>query len=311
MDRTYRATILRAEPNIKVESVNALMAIAVAMEEEAGRRYCQIGERMRLQGERSLFELFTFLAGIEDKHAAQIRERSQSIGGRLPEGVAVGWDLPEGFQEEEGRSYLLTPYSALAIAVRNEDRAFAFYAYLAAHAQDRGIREAAEELAKDELDHAALLRRERRKAWRTHPRAEAVEARDLGVFLAYVSAIESAAARAHRDLSKQLAQQGRQFEATIFEEAARSEEHCAREAVDRGALRPIAIFDTPSAETIRDGLRLLEYAFDQYAETAERTQDERVLAAAQDFQRQALQRLSYAQGALGGVSETKADRGER
>ena len=64
-------------------------------------------------------------------------------------------------------SAALTPYKALTIAVQNEERGFAFYSYIAAHIEDAGGgRNAAEQLAREELRHAALLRRERRRAWR-------------------------------------------------------------------------------------------------------------------------------------------------
>ena len=62
--------------------------------------------------------------------------------------------------------YTVTAYRVLAIAVRNEQRAFAFFAYVAAHAPDQELRQLAEDLAHERLGHAATLRRERRKAWR-------------------------------------------------------------------------------------------------------------------------------------------------
>ncbi len=298
-DQGRRTPLLRAEPAFEVTSIDELMAVATAMEEEAARRYRQMAERMRLQSEPDLAALFTFLAGIEDKHAAQVRDRSASITGRVPDSAPVRWELPEKFEEEEGRSYLLTPYRALAIAVRNEDRAFAFYAYLSAHAEAPEIRQVAEELAKDELDHAALLRRERRKAWRHERHEEPWEPADLAALLAHVAAIEAFTAKAHRALSARLAAEGRDREARLFEEAARDEESCARDAASRGASGPAESFAGTPPETARDGLRLLEYAFNQYQEIAERAQDEAVLTAAQDFEARALRRLSYVQGAIG------------
>jgi rubrerythrin len=274
------------------------MAVATAMEEEAAARYRQMSNRMRLQGEESLAGLFTFLAGIEEKHAAHVRERSVRFSGHVPDTGAIRWELPEKFEEEESRSYLLTPYRALAIAVRNEDRAFAFYSYLAAHAETAEIRRIAEELAKDELDHAALLRRERRKAWRTERPAQPSGPADAGAFLARIAAIESFTARAHRALAARLVEQGRTFEAGVFEEAAEDEERGARDAESRST-GPAIVLNEASPETLRDGLRLLEYAFDQYAEVADKASDELVLTVAQEFEARALRRLSYVQGLIG------------
>lgn len=293
--------LLTREPSIDIASVERLMAIARAMEQEAERRYGEMAQRMRLLGEDELAALFTFLARIEGKHAAHVAERSIELIGRVPDPAAVRWELPERFEDEEGHSYLLTPYKALAIAVRNEDRAFAFYSYLAAHAANAAIRRHAEELAKEELDHAALLRRERRKAWRRESRQVPPKTPDpanLGQLLARVAAIEEFTAKAHRVLSARLAGEGREREAGLFDEAAKDEELVAREAAE-GAEGPVPAFGRSSSQTVRDGLRLLEYAFNQYTEIADHARDETVLNEAQRFASHALKRLSYVSGSLG------------
>lgn len=289
---------LNAEPSIEVGSIGQMFAVAIAMEEEAAARYRGLAERMRLQGVRDLEALFLFLADIEEKHAGQVRSRSAAHVAHVDKIDSVRWELPEKFEEQEGRSYVLTPYSALAIAVRNEDRAFAFYAYLAAHAPSPDIRTAAEELARDELEHASLLRRERRKAWRT----QAIEAPqaipgNLASFLARVAAVEQLSARGHRSLAARLSAEGHAFEARLFAQVADEEERSAREAKAGNTASPRG--KLPRADTIRDGLRLLESAFNQYAEIAEQARDEAVMRTAQDFEARALRRLSFVQGALG------------
>ena len=130
-------------------------------------RYRELAERMGLQLEPELEKLFGFLATLEDKHTAQISERA----GDLPPDAAMRpWphtagDVPEVFNEEAARSATLSPYVALAIAVRNEERAFAFYCHAAA-AAPADIQAIAEDLARDELQHASLLRHARRAAFR-------------------------------------------------------------------------------------------------------------------------------------------------
>jgi len=59
----------------------------------------------------------------------------------------------------------MTPYRALSMAVRNEERAFAFWSYVAGFAQDLEIKKAAEAMAREELGHVAILRKERRRAY--------------------------------------------------------------------------------------------------------------------------------------------------
>jgi rubrerythrin len=80
----------------------------------------------------------------------------------------VRWELPQTFDDEgtgTASPGLVTPYRALSMAVRNEERAFTFWGYIAAHAESHEIGQAAESMAREELGHVALLRRERRRAY--------------------------------------------------------------------------------------------------------------------------------------------------
>src|SRR5581483_5216903 len=64
----------------------------------------------------------------------------------------------------------------LAMAVRNEERTFAFWSYLAAYSADPEIKQASESMVKEELGHVATLRKERRSAYhREHDRKERSE----------------------------------------------------------------------------------------------------------------------------------------
>jgi len=110
----------------RVSSAEELMAMAKVMEQEAARRYRELAARMRLRGEDHLGGLFEFLAGVEDKHVRKIDDRALERSAKPLPTMPVGWQIPENFDDEEGASRLLTPYRALALAVRNEDRAFAF-----------------------------------------------------------------------------------------------------------------------------------------------------------------------------------------
>jgi rubrerythrin len=51
------------------------------------------------------------------------------------------------------------------MAVQNEERAFAFWSYMAASAKTPDIKSASEAMAREELGHVATLRRERRRAY--------------------------------------------------------------------------------------------------------------------------------------------------
>ena len=156
-----------------IGSSQALLTLANALEREAARRYRDLAERMRLTMQPELETLFGFLATLEDRHGEQIaQQRISDLAFESParSPVLVAWEVPENFDEEAARSATLSPYTALAIAVRNEERAFAFYCHAAAAAADINVRLIAEDLARDELRHASLLRHARRAAFRREDR---------------------------------------------------------------------------------------------------------------------------------------------
>jgi rubrerythrin len=302
--------ILKHEPAGRIASPDELLAIAHAMEREAGRRYRELADHMRRQGEEQLVTLFDFLARIEDKHAEEIDARARAVIGKPVDPARVRWELPENFDEAEARSHLLTPYRALAIAVRNEERAFAFFTYLAANAENDDVRRLAEQSAMDELDHAALLRRERRKAWRSHgkwempSRPEAERVVSVAELLVRSATIERAAAAEHQALAKALAAQGNHVVAELFEQASADEQSTADEAAARlgpSANIPKAPHPAGPARTIPDGLRILEDTFERYAYISEQSADEGLLIEAQKLAERALRRLTYAKGSIGNM----------
>lgn len=292
-------------PPRAVGSAEELLAIAYAMEHEAGRRYGELAARMRAQGEERLAALFEFLSEVEGKHADQVAARALAIMGKPPDPALVKWELPERFDDADASSSLLTPYRALAIAVRNEDRAFAFFSYLAASAPDDRIREMAEHCAKDELDHAALLRRERRKSWRREggqdsARSRAARVQSLADLLREAQAMERAAADGHRALAATLSAGGDSAVAALFEAAAADEAALADELKAESAGAPLAAPPRDRPRTLRDGLQLLEYAFEYYSEVAEAGASEAVLTRAQVLEERALRRLTRLRGSLAG-----------
>ncbi len=302
MDRHKGITTgLKSEPPVWVASADQLLAVAHAMELEAGRRYRELAEYMAQQGQPDLAKLFQFLARIESKHAQEIADRAKALGTAIDPGL-VTWELPEYFDDEEARSRLLTPYRALAIAVRNEERAFAFYTYLAAHADDVRVRQLAEQGAKDELEHAALLRRERRKAWRQEkPQAgqPAAQPGSLAELLAEVARAERTAANAHSRLAAALSAGGDQAAARVFDHVAADERSLAEETELRLGGPPAGAQPGVELGSVNDALRLLEGAFERYSAIAEHATDEDVLKEAQALSERALHRLSYAQGFIG------------
>lgn len=172
-----RTLVLKAEPAGNLHSLDELFALADAMEQEAANRYTELADDMRRQNKPDLAAVFSQLAVEERGHADSVARWSQSRLGKAPDPALVRWDGPRTFdletETEIRTSRLMTPYRALSMAVRNEERAFAFWSYVAAFAQDPEIKKAAEAMAGEELRHVATLRKERRRAYhREHDKAQ-------------------------------------------------------------------------------------------------------------------------------------------
>jgi rubrerythrin len=293
------ATTLKFMPSA-VSSPEQLLSLACTLEKEAARRYLDLAARMRLRNEGRLAALFDFLASIEEKHAAAVIQRAEGIVGTTPLTEVPTRQVPENFDAEAGESSLLTPYRALAIAVRNETRAFTFYSYLAATAPNDSVRKIAEGLAKEELGHADLLRRERRKAYREQKaaagRAPAQLPQTLSELWSLCLDTEVGASRYHRELAELLRSQN-DAAAAAFSAAAEDEESCARQAIECIGKGFPEVTDAASP-TIRGGQRLLEEAFERYSDIAARSKEEEVMSQALSLAERASRRLFLASLAL-------------
>lgn len=164
-----RTLLLKVEPAGTLRSLDELFALASAMEQEAAAKYAELADEMKRQNRSDLATVFTDLATAEREHVDSVTRWSQSRRGKAPDPALVRWEAPETLDSEAATelksSRLMTPYRALAMAVRNEERAFAFWTYLAAYSEDAEIKHAAEAMAREELGHVSILRKERRRAY--------------------------------------------------------------------------------------------------------------------------------------------------
>ncbi len=273
----------------RIDSSDELAAVAEALEREAAARYRALSARMEGQGDAAMAAQFEALAQMEDRHTREVADRARALLGHAPPSLRVGWDLPPTFDDDEARGATLSAYQALAFAVRNEERAFAFYTYVAAEAQTPEIRALAEDLARDELQHAAILRHHRRRAFHSQ-RPPAVEIpRSVGILRAMARRWDADAATAHAALAKALDQAGEREDAKIFRRLA-AEEEIAAAGLAGGVT-------THRLRNAADGLRLLEEGFDHYAMIGEKSDNEDVVAEAQRLASEMVSRLALAGGA--------------
>lgn len=157
-------TQLHSDP-WEVASMNELLGLARSMEQEAIDGYIALAKRMQELGQPDLAGVFEALIAEEQGHLGKINEWQTAIGQSKSETVHP----PEALFDDEGAGIiapeLLSAYRAFSMAVRNEERAFVFWTYVAAHANSVEIGKAAERMAHEELGHVTRLRSERRRAF--------------------------------------------------------------------------------------------------------------------------------------------------
>ena len=231
---------------------------------------------------------FDVLAGMEDRHVRQVAERAQSLLGGARETLSVAWESLPNFDDDEARGATLSAYQALAFAVRNEERAFVFYTYVAAETKSPAVRALAEDLARDELEHASILRRHRRLAFHSNRPAAAEIPESVEMLRESARQWDGAAAVAHAVLAKALDDAGEIEDAAVFRRLAADEEKAAGGAIGAAL---------PTLRSSAGGLRLLEDGFDRYALIGERSNDEQVVAEAQRLAGEMVARLAMAGGA--------------
>jgi rubrerythrin len=288
--------LLKAEPRGPVRTLDELFALAYELERAAARRYDEFAQRMRQDGAEVLAELFERLAAEERSHVEAVVRWSEREEGRPPDPSRMPWPPPETMDAEGTdalQPQLLTPYRALSVAVRNEERAFVFWSYVAAHGEAADIRRAAEGLAATELEHVALLRRHRRRAFHEMRKGD--------------TEVQSTAA-----MERRLADAcGRMAESTDGERSARLKIIAAD--ARRTAEETQALNFPPPAETAGPGqvlsepVDLAEALVDRYLEAAEQGKQEAMVAKAQSLAEAANARLTWLRSNLpSAASESSA-----
>lgn len=279
-------TSLKHEPAGRIRSMSEFFSIAHAMELDAATRYAETSQQLRAQGQISLADIFAELAETERGHIRQVDAWADHEDSR-PD-AKLPWPIPDTFDatpEEMAGTRLLTPYQAIASAVRHEQRSFAFWTYVAAHADAPEIVDAAERMALEELEHVSLLRRERRKAFHAG-RQGGLPAGEEPVTLAALATIE----RRLADLIE--ADASSTHEPTLIRPLAAAARDAAAKLEALHATKP-AEFSTPAlpAGQSGDAGALAEYLAEAYLRLAETSQDEGLVAAAQELAKAAIYRL--------------------
>lgn len=285
-------SLLSAEPPGGVQSLAELFAIACVLEEEAAARYRELAVRMREHGAPSAAAVFERLAEIEREHGARVIHWAERQGGKAPDMADIRWHVPQTFDDEGASdiagSRLVTPYRALSMAVRNEERAFAFWSYVAARTEEASLRDVAEAMAREELEHVSLLRRERRRAYHSAGGEGAGGRLAPGDALAEAADLE---ARLAGQLDNLRLRDAPEAQARIRELAGQSWLMAGVSAAP-GLPQPGGTRPDDSAGIPDETLAAAEYLVERYLETADRATDEQTMNRAQSLARKAITRLA-------------------
>lgn len=142
-----------------MEDINVFLAHAVELEREAARRYEELADSMRTDGNTEVEKFFRQMAIFSRKHLALAMER----GGfrQLPVLAAEGYAWPDGISPEQfdwiGVDCMIDANNALELARDGERRGHAFYADIASTTGDPEVRMMAQEFAAEEAEHVAEL----------------------------------------------------------------------------------------------------------------------------------------------------------
>jgi rubrerythrin len=280
-----RTSLLKSEPAGSLQSLGELFALANAMEQEAAERYTALSADMQRQNKPDLATVFAELAAAEREHVDSVARWSQSRLGKAPDPALVRWEAPETFDSETAAeiktSRLMTPYRALSMAVRNEERAFAFWSYVAGFAQDPEIKQAAEAMAREELGHVSTLRKERRRAYhKEHEEAER-RGRDTGVMQIDARALELRLAAQLANLERDLGGAAATRTRELLEETMQM----SKKAEGIGKF-PVSL-EQRDAETISEALA------DAYLDSAESSDDQTQVVLLQGLAERAIARLAW------------------
>ena len=270
------AVVLPEPPEISAGTSEEVLAAAYALERAAACRYQQLGSMMRQVGRQDVARIFEELATEEGFHVASVEQLSNRLLGSLPAADIVRWVLPETFRDEEaGSPALLTPYKALSVAVRSEERAFTFWSYVAAGAVDSAVRAQAEAMARQELLHAAKFRVARRKAYYEErgasrpPRVTSDQSLTLKELRAEQTRIE-------REVAPYLAAAADRLDALDDPESAALLRGLSRELVASGqyAEATALVCDATRTAVLFDTTGVLERVADRYLDLLARCADE-------------------------------------
>lgn len=136
------------------------MARAYVMEIDASERYDDFADQMEVHNNLEVAQLFRKLSQIEGLHAKRILKE---MGWKKPPKTLLAWRWDDAEPPETAAvtdlHYLMQPWHALEIALRNELRAEKFFARIVRSVKTpAAVKKVAADMAAEEREHVRLIR---------------------------------------------------------------------------------------------------------------------------------------------------------
>jgi rubrerythrin len=147
--------------NPKVSNLNDLLAIAYQIEIDAVDRYKMLADQMETHNNPELVKIFRDLARAEGIHGEEIRRLAGDFDVVAHARQIAKFEQSESPEEADLGSahYMMTPWHALQLSLKGEERAFAYFTSIVETAKDPKVKALAAELVEEEAEHVNLVHR--------------------------------------------------------------------------------------------------------------------------------------------------------
>jgi rubrerythrin len=142
----------------KVASLNDLLAVAYRIEIDAVDRYNLLADQMETHNNSELVKVFRDLARAEGIHGEEIRRLAGDfdVADHAANMAQFSQESPE--EADLGSAhYVMTPWHALQLSLKGEERALAYFTSIVETAKDPKVKAMASELMEEEAEHVNLV----------------------------------------------------------------------------------------------------------------------------------------------------------
>ena len=145
----------------KISNLNDLLAVAYQIEIDAVDRYNVLADQMETHNNPELVKVFRDLARAEGIHGEEIRRLAGDFDVVAHARKIAKFERSESPEEADLGSahYLMTPWHALQLSLKGEERALAYFTSIVETAKDPKVKALAAELVEEETEHVNLVHR--------------------------------------------------------------------------------------------------------------------------------------------------------